>query len=159
MKKFLHFVILAVGVCAITVLIWLGLQRAAIANPSGGIADPSTHPNKLHPNKLHPNKLLVAEMSQTAPAALCDLEAGQKIDLNNANLIDFMQCPGFYPTLAKSLVEHSPYTQVDDVLKVADLSDRQKQMLKDNLGSFTLSEPVVPIEMRMPPRPAMRANP
>ncbi len=84
---------------------------------------------------------------------------GQKIDLNNANLVDFMDCPGFYPTLARSIVEYGPYARTEDVLKIANLSDQQKQMLKNNLSSFTVSDPVIPIEIRMPPRPSMRANP
>jgi len=83
----------------------------------------------------------------------------QKIDLNNANLVAFMDCPGFYPTLAQSIVKHAPYAQVEEVLEIADLSAQQKQMLKENLSFFQVSDPVTPIEMRMPPRPSMRANP
>lgn len=110
----------------------------------------------------------LASMVETAkgkvsqPAQLTDqlcANTDQKIDLNNANLVDFMDCPGFYPTLARSIVEHGPYARTEDVLKVASLSDQQKQLLNNNLSSFTVSDPVVPIEMRMPPRPSMRANP
>lgn len=81
------------------------------------------------------------------------LDRGEKIDLNNANLVAFTDCPGFYPNLAGAIVANGPYKKVEDVLKLPDLSERQKELLKANLNNFTVTEPVVPLEMRMPPRP------
>jgi photosystem II PsbU protein len=94
-----------------------------------------------------------AVMAAAKPAA-CTLE-GQKIDLNNANLIAFQDCPGFYPGLAKAILANGPYGQVQDVLKIADLTSEQKQLLKANLDNFAVSEPRMSVEQRMPPRPSM----
>jgi photosystem II PsbU protein len=84
------------------------------------------------------------------------LPAAQAIDLNNANLAAFTDCPGFYPTLASLIVQNSPYENVKDVLNIPDLSPGQKALLNANLDHFTVSEPIVPLEQRMPPRPMMR---
>lgn len=89
---------------------------------------------------------LAAEVQLCAPSE-------QKIDLNNANLIAFQDCPGFYPTLAKAIVINGPYDSVEDVLAIPDLSKQQKAMLKANLDSFMVSAPVAPLEMKMPPKP------
>jgi photosystem II PsbU protein len=86
---------------------------------------------------------------------LCS-NSSQKIDLNNANTITFADCPGFYPTLAKLIVINSPYQNVEDVLSLEDLSDRQRELLKANLDRFTVSDPVVSLDLRMPPRPVPR---
>ncbi len=90
----------------------------------------------------------------TDEAACPDLRP--KIDLNNANIVAFQDCRGFYPTLASLIVEHSPYQTVEDVLDIPGLSDRQKSLLKAQLKNFAVTEPVVPLSMRMPPRPVMR---
>ena len=89
----------------------------------------------------------------SADAPLCD-ESDQKIDLNNANLIAFLDCPGFYPNLAKVIVINGPYQKVEDVLTAPGLNNRQKELLQNNLGSFTVKGPVVPLGRRMPPRTA-----
>lgn len=80
----------------------------------------------------------------------------QKIDLNNANIVAFQDCRGFYPTLATMIVKNGPYQKVEDVLKIPGLSDRQKALLKSQLKNFTVSEATMPLERRMPPRPMMR---
>jgi photosystem II PsbU protein len=82
--------------------------------------------------------------------------SGQLIDLNNANIADFCQYQGLYPTIAKSIVQHGPFAKVEDVLSMPDLSDRQKELLSANLNHFKVSEAVVAPEVRMPPRPAIR---
>lgn len=74
------------------------------------------------------------------------------IDLNNANLMAFTDCPGFYPNLAAKILSHGPYQAVDDVLSIPDLGKDQKRLLKANLKSFTVNAPAVPLEKRMPPR-------
>ena len=102
-------------------------------------------------------KMLAVEtsLSSVADKSLCTKDE-QKIDLNNANLIAFADCPGFYPTLAKLIVTNGPYQKVEDVLEIPKLSERQKERLLANLDNFTVTEPVVPLEIRMPPRPALR---
>lgn len=84
------------------------------------------------------------------------VESGEKIDLNNANIIAFTDCKGFYPTLAKLIVTNGPYKEVTDVLKIPGLNDRQKELLTSSLDRFTLTKAVVPLEQRMPPRPVSR---
>jgi photosystem II PsbU protein len=67
--------------------------------------------------------------------------SSKKIDLNNANLYAFRQIRGMYPNLAKKVVANAPYNSVDDVLQIADLSEKQKQTLKDNLDKFDVRQP------------------
>ncbi len=93
--------------------------------------------------------------SSSGDQASC-VELGQKIDLNNANIIAFTDCRGFYPTLAKLIVTSGPYLQVEDVLNIPGLSDQQKDLLTSYLDRFTVTEAVVPLAQRMPPRPAPR---
>lgn len=68
-------------------------------------------------------------------------EYGQKIDLNNANVRLFRQYRGFYPTLAKKIVDNAPYKKVEDVLDIAGLSDRQKSLLQAHFDNFTVTPP------------------
>ncbi|WP_414548424.1 photosystem II complex extrinsic protein PsbU [Anabaena sp. CCY 0017] len=65
---------------------------------------------------------------------------GKKVDLNNTNVRAFQQFPGLYPTLAKKIVLNAPYKNVEDVLDLEGLSDRQKQLLQTNLDNFTVTE-------------------
>jgi photosystem II PsbU protein len=95
------------------------------------------------------------EASMSGEQLSC-IEFGQKIDLNNANIIAFTDCRGFYPTLAKLIVTHGPYLQVEDVLNIPGLSDQQKDLLTSYLDRFTVTEALVPLTQRMPPRPALR---
>jgi photosystem II PsbU protein len=66
-------------------------------------------------------------------------EFGQKIDLNNSNIQTFTQYPGLYPTLAREIIKNAPYEEVEDVLDIPGLSDRQKETLKANLEHFTVT--------------------
>ena len=65
---------------------------------------------------------------------------GKKLDLNNTNVRAFQQYPGMYPTLARKIIRNAPYEQVEDVLEIPDLSDRQKQLLQANLDKFTVTD-------------------
>ncbi|WP_009630304.1 photosystem II complex extrinsic protein PsbU [Synechocystis sp. PCC 7509] len=69
-----------------------------------------------------------------------DTEFGKKIDLNNTNVRAFQRYAGMYPTLAKAIIQNAPYNQVEDVLKIVGLSDRQKEILQGNLDNFTVTE-------------------
>lgn len=102
-----------------------------------------------------PATLAATTTTSPADAAICP-EFEQKIDLNNANLATFQDCPGFYPTLATLIVKNGPYQKVEDVLDIPGLSDRQKALLKSQLKNFTVTQSVMPLERRMPPRPVMR---
>jgi photosystem II PsbU protein len=66
-------------------------------------------------------------------------EFGQKIDLNNSNIQTFTQYPGLYPNLARAIIQNAPYAEVEDVLDIPGLSDRQKETLKANLEHFTVT--------------------
>lgn len=98
------------------------------------------------------------QIAEASEVRLC-ADSGQKIDLNNANLAAFTDCPGFYPTLAREIVINGPYQKVEDVLELPGLSERQQELLQANLDNFTVTAPIVPLEMRMPPRPAMGKMP
>lgn len=102
-----------------------------------------------------PVTLLAATTPSLSDAAICP-EFEQKIDLNNANIVAFRDCRGFYPTLATMIVTNGPYQKVEDVLNIPGLSDRQKALLQSQLKNFTVSESTMPLEQRMPPRPMMR---
>lgn len=140
MKRFIQWFSLLslIVVCCLSLFIWAPPAAAA----------------SIH---NQPSQLLVVQHQAiiSSDAGSCpDFE--QKIDLNNANIVAFQDCQGFYPTLASLIVKNSPYTRVEDVLTIPGLTDRQKALLKAQLKNFTISEPVVPLAMRMPPRSVMR---
>jgi photosystem II PsbU protein len=67
-------------------------------------------------------------------------EFGKKVDLNNTNVRAFQQYPGLYPTLAKKIIMNAPYKNVEDILEIPGLSDRQKELLQANFDKFTVTE-------------------
>lgn len=67
-------------------------------------------------------------------------EFGQKLDLNNSNIRAFRQYPGFYPTLARLIVNNAPYKNVQDVLDIPGLTEQQREVLRKNLNNFTVTE-------------------
>jgi photosystem II PsbU protein len=87
-----------------------------------------------------PNSILGIEIS---PENVVDeklgSEFGQKIDLNNSNIQTFTQYSGLYPTLARKIIKNAPYAEVEDVLDIPGLSDRQKETLQANLEHFTVT--------------------
>ena len=101
-----------------------------------------------------PSSRILAAKTETE-LKLC-AESNVKIDLNNANVNAFTDCPGFYPGLARLIVKNSPYQKVEEVLNISELTPRQKNLLQANLNSFEVTESKVPLEQRMPPRPSMR---
>jgi photosystem II PsbU protein len=68
-------------------------------------------------------------------------EAAGKIDLNNTNVRAFLDLPGMYPTLAGKLVQNGPYDSVEDILKIAGLSERQVETLSKYVDKFTVTDP------------------
>ena len=67
-------------------------------------------------------------------------EYGKKIDLNNSDIRDFRELRGFYPNLASKIIKNAPYDEIDDVLTIPGLSDKQKDQLQANLDKFTVTE-------------------
>jgi photosystem II PsbU protein len=89
------------------------------------------------------NSMLAVENSMgNVVDAKLGSEFGKKIDLNNSNVNAFIQFSGLYPTLARKIIQNAPYEQVEDVLNISGLSDRQKEILEANLDHFT----VTPVE-------------
>ncbi len=68
-------------------------------------------------------------------------EFGKKIDLNNTNMRAFRNLSGMYPTLATLLIKNAPYDNVDDVLKLDGLTEKQIETLRTNFDKFTVSAP------------------
>ncbi|KAI9132784.1 photosystem II complex extrinsic protein PsbU [Acaryochloris sp. CCMEE 5410] len=73
--------------------------------------------------------------------AKLETDFGQKIDLNNTNVIAFSQYKGLYPTIAGKVVQNAPYSNVEEVLNIDGLTDVQKKMLQQHLGDFTITDP------------------
>jgi photosystem II PsbU protein len=69
------------------------------------------------------------------------LATGNKIDLNNTNVRAFRDYPGMYPTLARMILQYSPFNEVEDVFDMPGLTDRQKEVLQANLDNFVASPP------------------
>jgi photosystem II PsbU protein len=68
-------------------------------------------------------------------------EYGAKLDLNNTNVRAFREYPGMYPTLAGMIVKYAPFNDIDDVMNMPGLTERQKEILRDNMDNFTISAP------------------
>ncbi len=79
-----------------------------------------------------------AEIRNSADSKL-STEFGKKIDLNNTNVRAFRKYPGLYPTLASKVVDNAPYKNIEDVLNIPGLSEKQKETLTSNLDKFTLT--------------------
>ncbi len=91
-------------------------------------------------NSLALPQIPILAVGQNRADAKLGTEFGKKIDLNNTNVRAFQQFPGLYPTLAKKIIQNAPYKQVEDVLDIAGLSDRQKQTLQSNFDNFAVTE-------------------
>ena len=75
----------------------------------------------------------------TADAKRKELVKG-KLDLNNSDVREFRQLPGFYPTLASKIIQNAPYNNVDDVLDIPGLSERQTERLQANMDRFIVTD-------------------
>ncbi|NJO44096.1 MAG: photosystem II complex extrinsic protein PsbU [Cyanobacteria bacterium CRU_2_1] len=118
-------VIMALGL-AIGCLGWLTPQSTMAAN--------------LGSLTFNASPTLAAEVRNAVDAKLAT-EFGKKIDLNNTNVRAFMEYPGLYPTLARVLVSNAPFEEVEEVLDIPGLTDRQKQVLQANFSNFTVTPP------------------
>ena len=66
---------------------------------------------------------------------------GSKIDVNNTNIASFRKYRGLYPTIAGKVVSNAPYESIEDVLDIPNLSDVERDRLKQNMDIFTISDP------------------
>ena len=128
MKRLLG-VVLAIGL-AIGCLSWLPQAAQAGSAPLGS---PLSFGSAI-------SVPVLAEFRNSADDKLAT-EFGKKIDLNNTNVRAFTQFPGLYPNLARMIVKTAPFGSVEDVLDMPGLTERQKDILRNNLGNFTVSDP------------------
>ena len=84
---------------------------------------------------------ILAEEIRNAVDDKLSTEYGSKLDLNNANVQAFVKYKGMYPTIAGKVLKHAPYDNVEDVLDIPGLSDRERDIIEANLGSFTVTPP------------------
>jgi photosystem II PsbU protein len=120
-----------------SLLIAVGLllgSLSALAMPKAALAA------NLSSNTLGAASLLAVDFRNAVDDKL-STEYGAKLDLNNANVQAFRQYPGLYPTLARKILLNAPYENVEDVLDLSGLSERQIEILKDNLKNFTVTPP------------------
>lgn len=75
----------------------------------------------------------------TADAKRRELVRG-KLDLNNSDVREFRKLPGFYPTLASKIIQNAPYNDVNDVLDIPGLSERQIERLQANMEQFIVTD-------------------
>lgn len=89
----------------------------------------------------HSSSIFAIAVSERRNAADAKLgEVGRKIDLNNSDVRDFRELRGFYPNLASKIIQNSPYENVEDVLSIPGLSDRQKERLQANIDNFVVTD-------------------
>ena len=90
---------------------------------------------------LSSNTPLLAEEMRNAVDDKLSTEYGSKLDLNNANVQAFVKYRGLYPTIARKILKNAPYDEVDSVLEIPGLSDRERDIIKSNLNNFTVTPP------------------
>ena len=84
---------------------------------------------------------VLAEEMRNAVDDKLSTEYGSKLDLNNANVQAFVKYKGMYPTIAGKVLKYAPYENVEDVLDIPNLSDRERDIIESNLDSFTVTPP------------------
>lgn len=130
MKRFVSW--LTILSLVVGCLGWFGFPQGAKAAGLNGVL--------VNTLSFHSSLVLAAEGS---PRNVMDdklaTEFGKKIDLNNTNVRAFLDYPGLYPTIARAILKNSPYSKVEDVLKIPGLTERQKEVLQSNLSNFTVS--------------------
>ncbi|MBE9223690.1 photosystem II complex extrinsic protein PsbU [Cyanobacterium stanieri LEGE 03274] len=92
-------------------------------------------------SQLSPRIVAVEGDRRNVADDLLTTEFGQKIDVNNSDIRDFRELRGFYPKLASIIIQNAPYEQVEDVLTIPGLSERQKERLQANLDRFSATPP------------------
>jgi photosystem II PsbU protein len=129
MKRFAC--LLAVVGMLVGCLSWLGMSQNALA---ASLTAPQFNITTFSPN------LLAVEEIRNPMEEKMRTEFGKKLDLNNTNVRYFRQVPGLYPTLAGLIVKNAPYEKVEDVLNIPGLTERQKEILRNSLDQFTVTD-------------------
>ena len=80
------------------------------------------------------------EENVMAAVQIAAVELDPKIDVNNTILRNYRRIPGFYPTLARKLVQNAPYDSLEDMLNIPDLTEQQKKLIQENASNFEFSE-------------------
>ena len=81
---------------------------------------------------------VLAARSNAADAKLGEIQG--KLDLNNSDVRDFRNLRGFYPSLASKIIQNAPYENVEDVLDIPGLSEKQEARLQANLDNFVVTD-------------------
>lgn len=81
---------------------------------------------------------ILAARSNPADAKLGEIKG--KVDLNNSDVRDFRSLRGFYPTLASKIIQNAPYENVEDVLDIPGLTEKQLERLQANLDNFVVTD-------------------
>jgi Photosystem II 12 kDa extrinsic protein (PsbU). len=66
-------------------------------------------------------------------------EIGEKLDLNNSPLRSFRQIKRMFPNLGKKIIDNAPYKNVEQVLDMEDLTEKEVKLLKQNIDNFTVT--------------------
>ena len=81
---------------------------------------------------------ILAARRNAADAKLGEISG--KLDLNNSDVRDFRGLRGFYPNLASKIIQNAPYDNVEDVLDIPGLSEKQIERLQANLDNFVVTD-------------------
>ena len=81
---------------------------------------------------------ILAIRTNAADSKLGEIQG--RVDLNNSDVRDFRSLRGFYPNLASKIIQNAPYSEVEDVLEIPGLSERQKERLQANLDNFVVTK-------------------
>lgn len=106
---------------------WFGQTQSAVAANLNTLTFTATSPMLAEVRNVMDDKL--------------STDFGKKIDLNNTNVRAFMSYPGLYPTLARTILANAPFENVEDVLDIPGLTERQKDVLRANLDKFAVTPP------------------
>eukprot|EP00307_Rebecca_sp_RCC1486_P012691 CAMPEP_0119406868 /NCGR_PEP_ID=MMETSP1335-20130426/1031_1 /TAXON_ID=259385 /ORGANISM="Chrysoculter rhomboideus, Strain RCC1486" /LENGTH=175 /DNA_ID=CAMNT_0007430961 /DNA_START=32 /DNA_END=560 /DNA_ORIENTATION=- len=69
------------------------------------------------------------------------LPRSNKIDLNNAIVVDYKALPGMYPRVAGIIASHGPYTKVSDVYQLPEMTQGDKDMMRKYEKELTVLPP------------------
>jgi photosystem II PsbU protein len=120
---------------------WAGSSQSAIAAIANAPQEHvmATQISWMHAMASAP-KFLAEESLRDVVSDKMKANAEQKLDLNNTNVRAFRLYQGLYPTLAGLIIKNAPYRSVEDVLNIPGLTDRQKDVLKESLDKFTVTD-------------------
>lgn len=70
-------------------------------------------------------------VKQNSTPAIQTTPIPTKIDINTADISLVMQLPGIGPGLAKEIIRHRPYSNMNDLLKVPGIGEKRLSRIKD----------------------------